>query len=108
MIGIAIISFVMSGILIVFSYFAFTPIVPKETSIKWFFVCLYIKSVCWSPFFACEYWDTIFENIYFDVKCQLNPIKPNKGERTKSNILLSENYSDKDSDDGKIPIEDDD
>jgi hypothetical protein len=37
-----------------------------------------MKAVCWSPIIAIEYYDTVFENIYFDVQFQLNPIKPKK------------------------------
>ena len=32
-----------------------------------FYDCIAIKAVCWSPFMASEYFDTIFENIYVDV-----------------------------------------
>lgn len=72
------VSFVMSCVLILFSFLAFTPAISPIIFLKWFFVCLTMKAVCWSPFIAIEYYDTVFENIYFDVQFQLNPIKPKK------------------------------
>lgn len=71
-------SFVMSVVLILFSFLAFTPAISPTQFLKWFFWCLMMKAVCWSPIIAIEYYDTVFENIYFDVQFQLNPIKPKK------------------------------
>jgi hypothetical protein len=30
-------------------------------------IFLILKSLCWSPFIALEYYDTIFEHLYYDV-----------------------------------------
>ena len=65
--GIGIVSLVMSAFLIIFSYLAFTPLVSPQQFLTWFFYCLDIKAVTWSPFIALEYYDLLFENIYFDV-----------------------------------------
>lgn len=74
----SILSFLMSGALILFSFLAFTPVISPVQFLKIFFSCLVIKAVTWSPFIALEIYDTIFENVYFDVQWQLNPIEPGK------------------------------
>ena len=72
-IGVA--SLVASVSLILFSFLAFTPLVTPKQFLRWFFYCLIFKAVCWSPFIGLEYYDLIFENIYTDVKHQINPVK---------------------------------
>lgn len=62
--------------LIILSFLAFTPLVSLSKFISGFFDALYIKAVVWSPFIGFEYSDLLFENIFNDVKFQLNPIKP--------------------------------
>lgn len=74
----SVISFLMSGLLILFSFLAFTPVINAKEFLKLFFACLVIKAVLWAPFIALEFYDTIFENIYYDVQWQLNPIEPGK------------------------------
>jgi hypothetical protein len=74
-------SLVMSTVLIVFSFLAFTPVITPSFFLQWFFICLIMKAVCWSPFIAIEMYDTVFENIYIDVNFQLNPIKPKKAPK---------------------------
>jgi hypothetical protein len=69
-------SFITSGLLIFFSFLAFTPVIKVVQFVKLFFACLVIKAVVWSPFIALEYYDTVFENIYYDVQWQLNPVEP--------------------------------
>jgi len=60
-------SLVMSVLLIIFSFLAFTPVLTPFWFLEWFFICLMMKAVCWSPFISIEIYDTIFENIYYDV-----------------------------------------
>jgi hypothetical protein len=66
MIGLA--SLTMSALLILFSFLAFTPVLTPLFFLKWFFYCLLMKAVCWSPFIAIEIYDTVFENIYIEVQ----------------------------------------
>lgn len=61
-------SLIMSGLLIFFSFLAFTPSISAKQFVRLFFICLCIKAGCWSPFIAFEYYDTFFENIYYDVQ----------------------------------------
>jgi len=68
-------------VIITFSFLAFTPLVTQMQFLNWFFGALYTKAVLWSPFIAIEYTDLVFENIYFDVKFQLNPIRPKAEKR---------------------------
>lgn len=82
---IGLISLIMSALLIVFSFEAFTPntnVAKAKKFLNLFFICLLVKAICWAPFIAFELFDTLFENIYLDVQFQLNPIKPQK-ERVK-------------------------
>jgi hypothetical protein len=66
----------MSILLIVISFITFTKLVTPKRFLKIFYDCLLIKAICWSPFIANEYFDTLFEHIYLDVQFQLNPIRP--------------------------------
>lgn len=54
-------------LLILFSFLAFTPIVNVKTFVKIFIDLVMIKSILWSPFIALEYYETVFENVYYDV-----------------------------------------
>ena len=49
-----------------------------EDSRRILFTCFVIKSILWSPFAGMEYYDTFFEQIYHDVKFQLNVIRPDE------------------------------
>lgn len=62
-------------LLILFSFLAFTPVVNVSTFVRIFIDLVMIKSICWSPFIALEYYDTFFEHVYYDVQWQLNPIE---------------------------------
>lgn len=64
----------VTGLLILFSFLAFTPSVTLKTFERTFFICLSVKACAWSPFIAVEYYDTIFEHVYHDVSWMLNPI----------------------------------
>lgn len=66
----------MSILLILFSFVAFTPHTNAKKFLNIFYICLFVKAICWAPFIAFELFDTLFENIYLDVQFQLNPIKP--------------------------------
>ena len=60
---IGLISTLLSGVLILISFLAFTPITVTTQStkfIKTFFCILLIKCICWSPFIGIEYYDTVF------------------------------------------------
>lgn len=70
------VSLAMSISLIVISFITFTKLVTPKRFLQIFYDCLLIKAICWSPFVANEYFDTLFEHIYLDVQFQLNPIKP--------------------------------
>ena len=74
-------SLLASIMLIILSFLAFTPLVDPKMFLHTFFDALNIKAVVWSPFIAIEYSDLLFENIYFDVKFQLNPIRPKAEKR---------------------------
>jgi hypothetical protein len=74
--AIGIVSLAVSAVLFFFSFLAFTPLVTPPQMLLWFFVTLMVKAVAWSPFIALELYDTVFENIYYDVNFQNNPIKP--------------------------------
>jgi hypothetical protein len=39
---------------------------------KWLGFVFILKSACWSPFIALEYYDTIFEHLYWDVAFQID------------------------------------
>jgi hypothetical protein len=80
---IALVSLIMSALLIIFSFEAFTPHTNARKFLTLFFICLIVKAICWAPFIALELFDTIFENIYLDVQFQLNPIKPNQRQQKK-------------------------
>jgi hypothetical protein len=62
-------------LLILFSFLAFTPVVNASTFVRIFIDLVMIKSICWSPFIALEYYETFFEHVYYDVQWQLNPIE---------------------------------
>ena len=64
LIFIAVISLLASVSLIVVSFLAYTPLVTPLEFINWFFYCLLLKAVFWSPFIALEYYNLIFENIF--------------------------------------------
>ena len=90
------ISLIMSALLIIFSFEAFTPNTTAEKALKFlnlFFICLIVKAVCWAPFIALELFDTLFENIYLDVQFQLNPIKPQKDRTVKKFNQLTSHVS---------------
>lgn len=50
----------------------------------WVFASFLAKGLLWSPFLGFELYDTLFEQIYFDVKFQINYIKPGGSSRTTS------------------------
>ena len=85
----AIFSFIMSGLLILFSFLAFTPVINALQFLKLFFACLVIKAFMWSPFIALEFYDTCFENVYYDVQWQLNPIEPGTAKKVLSKRVMS-------------------
>ena len=58
------------------------------------FSCFVIKSVLWSPFVGMEYYDTFFEQIYHDVKFQLNVIRPDEEPQSRSPNLRKQSRSD--------------
>ena len=65
---ISVISLLISALLIIFSYLAFAQS-DNPQFLSGFFYCLYFKAVAWSPFIALEYYDLLFQHIYFDVQC---------------------------------------
>lgn len=67
LLAIGILSLVVSGVLILFSFLAFSPMKSQAEFTKWFFYTLYVKAICLSPFIALEFFDLMFENIYLDV-----------------------------------------
>jgi hypothetical protein len=83
-------SFLTSIALIFVSFIAFTPVVSPRQTLKIFYVILFAKSILWSPFIALEFYETVFENVYYDVQWQLNPIEPSKQKRTFSVISMVE------------------
>ena len=84
------VSLAVSAVLFCFSFLAFTPLVSPPEMLKWFFVTLMIKAITWSPFIALELFDTVFENIYYDVNFHNNPIKP----QTKAPKVIKVQYED--------------
>jgi hypothetical protein len=78
---IGIVSFVITLVTIAYSFLAFTTVVEYGVFLHIFYDCIAVKAICWAPFLAFEYYDTIFENIYVDVRFQLNPIKPIQAQR---------------------------
>ena len=72
----------MSVLLIVLSFVTFTRLVTPKRFLQIFYDCLLVKAICWSPFIANEYFDTLFEHIYLDVQFQLNPIRPASSRNT--------------------------
>lgn len=65
---IAILSVLVTGVLIVLSFLAYTPLKTDREYSTLFFYVLYVKGVCLSPFIALEFFDLMFENIYLDVQ----------------------------------------
>ena len=90
MIFISILSMGMTGLLILFSFLAFTPSVTVGTFEKIFLLCLCVKACTWAPFIAVEYYDTIFEHGYHDVSWMLNPIDVGQAKLAKK--VLGKTY----------------
>ena len=75
----------MSIVAYIFCVFVFGGLTKDPAWREWVFATFIIKSVSWAPFVALEYYDTFFEQIYHDVKFQLNVVKPNEeGSRSPS------------------------
>lgn len=88
------VSLIMTIVTIAYSFFAFTPAGKITKFIKIFYDCIAVKAVCWSPFLACEYYELIFENIYYDVQFQLNPIRPiNPGQNKQRRVVVADDES---------------
>ena len=86
-------SLIMTVVVIVYSFFAFTPAGKVTKFIKIFYDCIAVKAVCWAPFLALEYYDLFFENIYYDVQFQLNPIKPINPGKTSRRVVVADDES---------------
>jgi len=50
--------------------FAILAIASTSDKLQAIRICFIIKIVCWSPFLAVEFYDTVFEHLYFDVAYQ--------------------------------------
>ena len=59
---------IVTLLLLLFSFLAFTPALTEQQFYQIFLTFLLIKLLLWSPFIGLEYYDTFFENIYFDVQ----------------------------------------
>ena len=63
------ISLIMTGVCYLVAILSFR----NDTSDnKWLGFVFILKSACWSPFIALEYYDTIFEHLYWDVAFQID------------------------------------
>jgi uncharacterized metal-binding protein len=51
---------------IILSFLTFARAIPHVNK-QWVFYAFLIKAISWAPFIAWEYYDMVFESIYFDV-----------------------------------------
>ena len=59
----------------------------------WVFACFIVKALTWSPYLGFELYDTLFEQIYYDVNFQINFIKPAGSRSPSPRVQSSKNSS---------------
>lgn len=96
--ALAVVNLLSTVLAILFSFLAFTA-AKQITYAKVFYDCLIFKALFASPFLAMEFYDLIFENVYIDVKFQLNPLKPITNQR----FAKKKTTFDADEDSGELP-----
>ena len=83
MLVIGTVSLLVSIMSYIFCIYVFGGFATGPQARKMVFASFICKSVCWAPFVGIEYYDTFFEQIYHDVKFQLNVVRPD-GSRSPS------------------------
>ena len=83
MLVIGTVSLLVSIMSYIFCIYVFGGLSTGPQARKMVFASFICKSVCWAPFVGIEYYDTFFEQIYHDVKFQLNVVRPD-GSRSPS------------------------
>lgn len=58
---------------------------------KWVFASFIGKALTWSPYLGIELYDTLFEQIYYDVNFQINYIKPDTSRATSPRSKFNKN-----------------
>lgn len=71
----ALVSFLTTIAAIVLSFMTFAHQIPEVPYI-WIYDVFIIKSITWSPFIGWEYYELLFEHLYYDTQYQLNQIRP--------------------------------
>ena len=80
MLGLGVSTFLMSILCLILILLAFGGV---HSNLKLYvFISIAVKAFTWSPFLGMELYDTVFEQIYHDVKFQLNVIKPGNSRET--------------------------
>ena len=79
---IGILSLLMNIVCYIFCIVVFGGLSNTTNTRQILFSCFVIKSILWSPFAGMEYYDTFFEQIYHDVRFQLNVIRPDEETRS--------------------------
>ena len=78
----------------VFCFMVFGGVSSDPFFRKLVFASFIAKAVAWSPYLGLELYDTLFEQIYHDVNCQINSIRPANSRTASPRRKGSQNMSD--------------